>query len=405
MKYFNVPADFKEETIDRYAALNKKYRDSKVTETYGQITVGNSMGSGRAYDLIPKVDIGRLKSYIEYSKEKDIAFNYTLNATCIGNREFSAEGAAEITAFLDRLYDAGVRSLTVTLPSLMELIRLKGYDFEIKASTVCQIINANKAEAFKKMGVDKIVIDESINRDFETLRRIRNTFGEKVEVITNVICHKNCVYEMFHHNQTSHDSGTASDMPSSTYYSHRCMMKRCESPETIMKLAWIRPEDIQYYVGIGINYFKLQGRQAVMKGDPVRTVECYCKESYDGNLMELLDMFSPTNSFSVYIENGKMDGFIKPFYEIPNFCKNDCVSCSYCENFAKKHTDYKKVGEIFDTANEFYSNYDQYINMVKNLETTRIPYHTESPVRKLFGDQDIDLDFDLDKEESEERLR
>lgn len=266
MKYFNIPADFKMETIDKYDELNQQYSDSKVIETYGQITLGNRIGSGRAYDLIPKLDITGLQKYIDYSAQKNIGFNYTMNTTCMGNKEFTKQGINEILGFLDELYAAGVRSLTVTLPSMIEIIRLKNYDFEIKASTVCQIINANKALAYKNLGVDKIVIDESINRDFEMLKRIRNAFGEKVEVITNVICHKNCIYEMFHHNQTSHDDGIRSGDSSATYYSHRCMMKRSENFANIMKLAWIRPEDLKYYTGIGINYFKLQGRQAILKG-------------------------------------------------------------------------------------------------------------------------------------------
>lgn len=388
MKYFNIPADFKTETIDRYDELAQKYTDSKVVETYGQITLGNRIGSGRAYDLIPKIDINELERYIAYSKKKNIGFNYTLNTTCMGNKEFSKEGVREIIEFLDELHEAGVRSLTVTLPSMIEIIRLRNYDFEIKASTVCQIINANKAMSYKKMGVDKIVIDESINRDFEALKHIRNAFGEKVEVITNVICHKNCIYEMFHHNQTSHDAGINSDESSATYYSHRCMMKRCESPENIMKLAWIRPEDLKYYTEIGINYFKLQGRQAVIKGDPVKATKCYFDEAYDGNLMELLDMFSPTNSFMVFINNKELDGFIKPFYENPGFCKNDCTICNYCNSFAKKHISMENVQEVFNMANDFFGKYDHFINIVKEIERENIEYNN----RPVTGKSGLELD-------------
>lgn len=368
MKYFNVPADFKNETIEQYAKLNNEYDDSRVHETYGQITVGNCIGSGRAYDLLPKVDINQLKSYISYSKKNNIGFNYTLNTTCMGNMEFSKEGISRIVQFLNELDSAGVRSLTVTLPPLIEIIRAHQYDFEIKASTVCQIINANKAVAYKKLGVDKIVIDETINRDFEKLKSIVSAFGDKVEIITNVICHKNCIYEMFHHNQTSHDSGIDSNESSSTYYSHRCFMKRCESAGNIMKLAWIRPEDMKFYTDIGINYFKLQGRQAVMNGEPVRTVKHYFDEDFNGNLMDLLDMFSPTNSFEINIDNKKLNGFIEPFVNNPHFCKNNCSDCNYCENFAEKNINYKEIDKVFNLASKFYNQYDQFTNWVNELK-------------------------------------
>ncbi|MGE5632750.1 MAG: U32 family peptidase [Caulobacteraceae bacterium] len=399
MKYFNVPADFKKETIDKYYELNNTYKDSKVYETYGQITIGNLIGSGRAYDLIPKVDMAQLKSYIEYSQDRGISFNYTLNATCLGNREFTREGIGDITAFLEELYHCGVRSLTISLPSLIELVRRMGYNFEIKASTVCQIINPNKAMAYKKLGADKIVLDESINRDFDTLRRIRQAFGSNVEVIVNVICHKNCIYEMFHHNQTSHDIGNESKAPSVTYYSHRCMMKRCENVSNILKLGWIRPDDIKYYTDIGIQYFKLQGRQAVLNGDPLRATECYFQEYYDGNLMHLLDMFSPTNSFIVYVDNRKLDGFIKPFFEKPGFCKNDCLSCGYCDKYIKNCIDLEKTSEIFNLANEFYEKYDSYINMINDLKREKSRYGIlQQPVNRLLDD-DLNLDFSFEDDD------
>jgi collagenase-like PrtC family protease len=364
MKYYIVPADFKSETLDKYCELNDKYPDAKIIETYGQITVGNTLGSGRAGDLIPKIDLNMLSLYMQNSKKRGIDFNYTLNSTCLSNKEFRKEGIEEISGFLNTLYEIGINSITVAMPSLIELIKLSKYKFNIKASTVCQIINANKASCFKRLGVDRIVLDESINRDFNSLRRITKAFGSGVEVIVNVICNKNCIYRPFHHNQVSHDMNT--EQTSATYYSHRCIMKRVEDVANLMRMNWIRPEDIKYYSDIGINHFKLQGRQAVLKGDPVKTVESYLKESYDGNLLELLDSFSPTNSFSVYLDNKKLDGFIAPFIEKNDFCKNDCESCRYCDAYVRKGTDYDETKEVFDLAGEFYSSFDQFIDMLKD---------------------------------------
>ena len=52
-----MPADFSADTLKVYKELNDFYKSSsKIYETYGQITVGNSYGSGRANDLLPAVD-------------------------------------------------------------------------------------------------------------------------------------------------------------------------------------------------------------------------------------------------------------------------------------------------------------------------------------------------------------
>lgn len=352
MYYFSIPADFKVSTLHHIKEINSKYKNAIIYETYGQLSVENIIGSGRASDLIPNIDIGCLKHYIEESKRLGINFNYTLNASCLGNAEFSRKGISQIREFLLKLKDIGVSYFTVASPALMQIIHEMNCGFEIKASTVCCINSANKALLYKDELAKHIVVDESINRDFFTLKAIRSVFGSRVEVIVNVICHKDCIYEQFHHNQTSHDID--SDKQSATFYSHRCMLQRCKTAGTLLKLAWIRPEDLHLYESIGIQYFKLQGRQAVKDGDIMRTVEAYFEETYEGNLMDLLNCFSPTNSFDVNLPNGILNDFITPFYNIPNFCSNNCTSCKYCDDFIKKKMDISHIEQTFDMARQFY---------------------------------------------------
>lgn len=369
MKYFNIASDFKKETIDGYYRLNNTYADSKVIETYGNITIGNVCEGGRVYEDIPKIDSKALKSYIEYSKSKGIEFNYSLNGSCMGNREFTEKGAREITRFLNKLYEIGVRRLTVAIPSIIELVKSMGLDFEIKASIICQITNANKAAEYKKLGVDRIVVDESLNRDFANLKKIQGVFGDKTEIIINSMCHKDCIYRMFHYNQTAHDSVDKLNSSITTFYNHNCMLKRAESPENFLKLCWIRPEDLKYYSDIGVNYYKIQGRHTVMKGDPVRAMEAYFRQSYDGDLIDLMELFGSPYAFKIKLDNKKLEGYIKPFYEIPGFCRRECQSCKYCESFVKKCTDYEEAEKINSMAVKFYNENDKYSDMLNSLKS------------------------------------
>jgi collagenase-like PrtC family protease len=370
MKYYSLPSDFRKETIDEYEKLNNSGLDSRIIETYGNITIGDLFGSGRLVRQMSKVDIHDLYEYVKYSKERNIEFDYTFNAPHLQNMEFTTEGISKLKDFLGKIYDAGIRSLTVTLPSLMELIQSTKYDFKIKASCLCQVRNANRALAYKKLGVEKIVTDESINKDFYTLKSIREAFGDKIEIIVNQICDKNCMYRMFHYNMISGDSVGSTNKASINYYEHRCVLQQLRSIDNLLKLCWVRPEDIKYYTEIGIHYFKLQGRHTfVQGGDAVRTVKAYFEENFDGNLIDLLTMFAKLTSFSVYVDNKKLDGFIKPFFEIENFCKNNCSQCRYCESFAKKCIDYDQAKEVVELAKKFYNDYDQY----KKLLNTEKP--------------------------------
>ena len=387
IKYFSVPADFKKETIDAYVRLNSQYPDAKVHEAYGNITTGNFLQSGRSVNLLPPMDLAGLADYAAYSNEAGIRFNYTLNATHLHNREFTRQGILEIMDFLKKIHDAGIRSVTVAMPSLIDIVKSSGLGFEIKGSTLCMVVNGNKAEAFKNMGVDKIVADESLNRDFQALSVIRRRFGEKVELIANAICHKNCAYRVFHYNQMTEDSVTVANKNSIDYYSHRCLLQRYNDVSDLLRLSFIRPEDLHHYTAVGIQYFKLQGRQAVVKGDPVRAVEAYMKGSYDGDLMELLDMFDPTSQFRVHIDNKKLDGFIDPFVKNSGFCRNDCPQCKYCATMAARLIDNDSAEEVMGMARRFYDEYDGF-----NKELNSISGDSgQSETRQ--GEIDIDIDL------------
>ncbi len=365
MKYFNVASDFKTDTINQYDGLNQKYEDSKILETFGQISIGNEFGSGRPGDMVPKVKMKELEEYVRYSKRHNIEFNYTFNALCLSNREFSEKGLQEIGRFLDQLYEIGVTSLTVAIPAVIDFIKRAKYPFEVKASTLCDIVNATQALEYKKLGADRIVIKEAINRDFDNIKRICESFGDRVEAIVNVICDKNCIYRTFHQIQGS--LNVSSDMVSPRYYSHKCMMRRMENIDRLLKLNWIRPEDLHYYEQVGIHHFKIQGRHNVKEGNPVKTVESYMQEKYDGNLMELLDNFNQSNSFSIYVDNRRLDGYIEPFYNSSNFCKDQCNHCGYCESYANKCINKEEANEVMQLSRRFYEGYDQFNNLAEHM--------------------------------------
>nr|WP_314464351.1 U32 family peptidase [uncultured Clostridium sp.] len=372
MNYYSIPADFKKSTIDKYEELNQKYNHSKVLETYGQATVSNHFGSGRTIDSLPAIDLFKLEDYVKYSKSKGIGFNYTFNSIHMNNNEFTEAGIKEIQDYLHELADIGIDSITVTLPPLFEIIKGTGVDFKIKTSTICQINNANKAMAYKNLGAERIVIEESVNRKFDTLKNITDVFGDKVEIIVNAVCNQDCIYRTFHYNEIATDSVKVTNKASIQYYNNRCMLRRHGEMGNIMKMSWVRPEDIEYYNAVGIHYFKLQGRHNVIKGDPVRAVECYFKASFDGNLMHLIDLFAPTNSFDVYVDNKKLDGFIKPYTLSDRFCNSNCSSCNHCELFAEKAITSVDAKEVLKKSTRFYTESDIFTKMIKDTERTEV---------------------------------
>lgn len=388
MKYFSVPADFKIETLDKYCYLNSIYHDSKIIETYGQLTECSILNSGRITDVLPSVDFASFKSYIRYSKKAGIDFSYTLNPSCFGNYEFSSEGIKNIKEFLYKIYDVGVDSITVTTPSLLEIIASTGLKFNTKTSAICEITSPGKSLFYKRMGVSRLVIDPDITRNFRAIKNICKVFGDGVEVIVNNLCYKNCAYKMFHYNHEAHcTSDTKQDVKD--YFFNRCAMQKAQNLSNYVKLNWIRPEDLKFYYDCGIRYFKVQGRQNILKGDIIKFLHHYMREEFDGDIMDLLTLFNPYNGFQPYIDNKKLDGFVERFYLKHDFCEDDCDSCGYCNMFATKSTNIENASILNENALKFYSEYDQYSSLLKKQDNK-----FQNIIPKLFEDEDLTIDFD-----------
>lgn len=388
MKLFSIPADFKQETIDGLYQLNSSYTDSKVIETYGQLTDGMILNSGRIIDALPKVNLNMLERYVKHSKQRGIEFNYTLNPACMGNFEFSTEGVVEINLLLQQLYNIGIRLLTVTTPSLIELIKASGFKFEIKASAICEITSPSKSLFYKNIGVNRVVVDPDITRDFEKLENICKTFGTGVEIIINNVCMKNCAYKMFHYNHEAHCTNNNPLQLVKDYYFNRCSMQKAGEFKNAIKLNWIRPEDLKHYYNIGISHFKIQGRQNVVQGNILATLQHYFDESFDGNLFDLITIFAPYNAYQPRIDNAKLDGFIDAFLNNPSFCRDMCSSCGYCEKFAYKAMNIESVTELNKKAIEFYRGYDRYTKLVNDKVQ-------DVSTKKLFSENDLNVGFDF----------
>lgn len=333
MRYFTVPADFSHETIDRFVLLNQEHKDACIFETYGEMQSDSFFTSGRM--SAPKVGERKLRDYVEYAASQGIQFNYVLNGSTMNNQEFTREGIAKIRDFVERLYQCGVKSFTVALFPIIEIIKSMNLDIELVVSTIAQVDNNQLAQFYDAYGVDRIVTSEKINRDFKQLKQIQSAIKSKVEVITNSLCFIYCPFRMMHYNQIAAQYGDRSNQVSTTYYQNRCTLRRTQSAENYLKLAFIRPEDVKYYEEIGIEYFKIQGRQAVAAGDIYRTARHYVEADFDGNLMELLHCFTSGVS-DMYLNNKELDTFLTKFVQGSQTCQYGCGNCNYCRSFMEK---------------------------------------------------------------------
>jgi collagenase-like PrtC family protease len=107
-------------------------------------------------------------------------------------------------------------------------------------------------------------------------------------------------------------------------------------PADLIKAPWIRPEDLSRYEDVGIQHFKIAGREQETPWI-LRAVAAYSARSYQGDLNDLVpgfDALDPFGQFPLRVKNALLEGFIE-FFDKKD-CRLGCGGCTYCDEWAQR---------------------------------------------------------------------
>lgn len=254
---------------------------------------------------------------------------------------------------------------------------------------------------------DERKIAHHVNRDFKLLKKmLLYTKGKNVtlRLIANNLCLHMCPYSIMHGTVQGHfscsDSCSRGDID---YCLMKCLSTKIEDMSNLISSDWIRPEDLCYYEKLceetdNFNLsIKLVERTKSTKF-LTRVVEAYARRQYKGNLLDILlwpksddmvvkteptaeemktmaelynisQMFNYSKIFdlpNIYIDNTKLDGFLKKFVDDYACNHKICVSkqnidvtdsnyCSYCSSWVQRAIIYngEQVEKWIDNCREF----------------------------------------------------
>ncbi|MCD6453436.1 MAG: U32 family peptidase [Dehalococcoidales bacterium] len=320
-------------------------------QVYGVLPT-SIIGSGGSGPDIPQMTTTEAEEYIKLVHSAGLTFNYLLNAPCLNNMEWDRDTHRKLLHHLEWLSNAGVNGVTVAIPYLMELIKRQFPHLKVEVSTIAHVNSVARARFFEALGVDAIMLDANINRDFKLLKAIRSAVNCELSVLTNSLCLYQCPYENYHYNTLGHASQIPHPLNGAymDYPVFHCTLARFTDPAQFIKSRWIRPEDISAYQEIGIDFFKIAGRMMTTEWI-VNAVEAYSSLNYPGNLGDILYIPPPKFQYmgqdltraqmatiaslpKVYIDNQALDGFLG-YFKRKN-CPADCEHCEYCQKVADK---------------------------------------------------------------------
>jgi collagenase-like PrtC family protease len=362
---------------DLILQLEKQGIYNKISELFGSLN-SSIVGSGRASFALPEVSMEQARLHIRKAHSLGIKFNYLLNASCMGNREFTDDGREKILALLDWLNECEVDMVTISLPYFVDIVKRYFPKIGVSISVTNRIDSVASVKIWEAMGVDRIVLDPMKNRDFELLRAIRNATDCQLEVLMNSICVYGCPFLNYHYNIFAHGSqeddgkDAIQHRLATSYLVLKCEQIKLSDFSEIIKSPFIRPEDIKVYRELGIQFFKVKGR-ATRTSAILETAKAYSEESYEGNLLDIVPLIPSSRGDDariiadppIYVDNKKLDGFLDYFQS--SKCRTHCNKCSYCRGIAKKTVrviDQKRLDEFINPLAKEYdcaTNWDEIV--------------------------------------------
>lgn len=334
---FTIPSDFNKNTIYNIIESNKSL-NIPIVEVYGSLS-DSVFNSGRRYDILPQVSSKDFIEYIKYCNKNKIEFNYTFNFTGLKTQEFTTTGRDKIIKEIDYLYEMGVRNFTVANPAVIDILNEYKKDISITVSIISGVDSLDKLNYYCQISKVKFIyIHERVYRNLELLKKlveIAHKFNKKVGIIVNSVCLSECPFRSFHYEYCSYKKKELNDCINE-YYCLKCKIEKFRDKRKILTLPWIRPEDLNIYIKIGIDKFKISGREIANKNaNFLKMVNVYNTKNYVGNLMLLFKGFK-TGFYSnnIVIDNNKNldDYFNKVFSSELSCSKYGCDNCMKCKN-------------------------------------------------------------------------
>lgn len=343
----------------------EKFSEIGVNEMFGSFRWSN-LGTGRGAAVLPEFDIEFAKKYIDKLHRFGMNFCYTWNSSCLGNKEFDPKHIKEMMIELEDFEYIGVDVITITIPSLIGIIKNKLPNVSVKASIINQIGSVQSVQYFTEyLGVDEFVLGIDFNRNFKAIEAIRKATDKKIEVLANESCLYHCPYRNYHYNMAAHASKNDDPFKGKfvDYCIMNCMKHRVLEHREIIKSRFIRPEDVGFYEDLGIDRLKISSRHLPSEWS-YRSAKAYAERSYRGNLSDIMSpvaMSIPKESIhpmpeltqeenerliyalsytapNIYVDNTKLDGMLEYFKEKGADCDfSQCgTECNYCGKLADK---------------------------------------------------------------------
>ena len=189
---------------------------------------------------------------------------------------------------------------------------------------------------------ETLILDRSLNRRTDVLAEVSGRCREhypdmKLELLANEGCLYQCPFKAAH---DCHIAQVNMGEPLDTFRMGNdlgCIRYLKNNPSQVFKSPFIRPEDIREYEH-AVDVLKICGR-TLGPSFLMNTIDAYLRESYPGNLLELLDV----TDWIVPLLDISNEDLPADFHRRMTSCSRVCDSCAYCRGLFDRHARMKEL--------------------------------------------------------------
>ena len=357
MYQFSVPMPYNKEAIDELIYINNEVEKSRITSLYFSLPSTNELFTGfeqRRNQLLEKKDFAFWRDLASYCVDREFKMIYCLNMPrplAIEDSKFPKQ-IENLHKLLEELEKINVLKLRVASPKLMAYLNKYFPKFDIYGSTANDYKIIQEFQFLKQVHpyLKQIVPSHNVNKNFKLLKNIQK-LGIEVEVMVNEGCLQGCS-NRFEHECALTDGNFKKQTNEHIFQEGFCNCN-CEKIEKenpilyMIKGNHIYPWEIEEYSGIGINKFKLNGRDGLQneKKSMTKMIDIYLKGIEDIKNIENIPVIKfASNSINQFrlkdltvkdIKKYLPD--IKHFVKYGDLCTTICgIDCRYCFKCAEK---------------------------------------------------------------------
>lgn len=273
------------------AHANEGLEDARVTRAFGSLPA-DCVGGGRPAHRLPELHLDGLATHIADLASRGIDFAYTLNAPELFGAQDDSNWRKRLECFLAALRDAGVLSLVVSNPWLLEHLQ-RERNFALTLSLIGGVASPEQAARAQSLGVATIALaGHQVARDLPMIKKIRAATDLPLELNANMGCLHACPWAAGHYRSLGalsredllDQSGAC--VPTEPHIL-ACSCRMLAEPGLYARTTFVPPSYVERYMEAGVDRFKFSDRVS-QTSTLLRTVEAYGRQDRHTDLFELV---------------------------------------------------------------------------------------------------------------------